>query len=425
MDYSAFLVPVVTIITSQIIVIDLARFRVPFKKLLLFLALELLVQAAVSGSILSILGYDEYVKWFIITVDLPAIITFFLLSKRRDSRDLFTIMVTVFISIAISLPSIALAHLIKGYYNYYNLIRIIIFILLFPVLHFFIRKSYRQLQDELEKGWLIFCTLPFIGFLFLYYQYFNYSIGGNNTVMMMNSATIILIMIVVFWVLHYVFKQLHEKYMVQEQQRILSMQNKAQLDQFEQQKEMSEKMNRRWHDLRHSTQELIELLESGNSYAALAYLKEQRGIVEVPKTDYCLHQAVNSILCLWAERSRKAGIDVEIQTDVPEKLEIDPMELSALFANAFENAYEGCLRLPEHSPKFIKVEAHYNGKRLAVGFSNSCLDDIRFDNDLPVSLKSNGGIGTRSMAYTVLRFHGTSYFGVKDNTFSARFVLNI
>lgn len=425
MDYSAFFVPIVTLITAQITVMDLARFRYPFKKVLFILVLELLVQAVISGSILSILGYDQYVKWFFLTIDLPAFVTFILISERRDARDLFTTMVTVFISIAISIPSLWLAHLINGYYNYYNFVRIVIFSLLFICLHLFVRKPYRQLQDELEKGWGIFSILPAIGFALIYYQYVHYSIKGDNTEMLLNCAAIVLLIVVVFWVLNYVFRQLHEKYLVQEQQRILSMQNKAQLDQFEQQKEMSEKMNRRWHDLRHSTQELIELLESGKNDSALAYLKEQRGMVEVPKVYYCLHPAVNSILCLWAERSRKAGIEVEIRTDVPERLEIDPMELSALFANAFENAYDGCLRLSENERRFIKVDANFNGRRLAVGFHNSCTDGIRFENDLPVSNKSNGGIGTKSMKYTVMRFHGTVYFSAKDNVFSARFILNL
>jgi hypothetical protein len=203
------------------------------------------------------------------------------------------------------------------------------------------------------------------------------------------------------------------------------MQNKAQWDQFEQQREAAEKSNRRWHDLRHNTQELIELLEAGNTPMALTYLKEQRGMNQIPCEVYCMHAAVNSMLRLWAERSRKEGITVEIRADVPEKLEIEPMELSALFANAFENAYEACLRLSDNVPKYIQVDANYNGKRLAIGFTNSCLKDIPFEKDMPLSLKKGGGIGTRSISYTVERFSGTKYFEAKDGVFVARFILKI
>jgi hypothetical protein len=234
-----------------------------------------------------------------------------------------------------------------------------------------------------------------------------------------------LLIVVVFFVLYYVFKQLHEKHLIQEQQRILVMQNKAQLDQFVQQKEITEIENRRWHDLRHSMQELIDLIEAGKVDTALAYMREQRGVEHVTKTNYCLHPAVNSILCLWAERSRRAKIELEICTDIPDKLEIDPMELSTLFANALENSYEGCMRLEEGASKFIKVTARYNGKHLAVGFSNSSLNNIEFENDTPVSAKSGGGIGTRSMIYTIQRFHGTIFFAEKNNVFTTRFILRV
>jgi signal transduction histidine kinase len=425
MDYSAFFVPIVTLVTAQITVLDLARFRFSMKKMYVLLGASLLIQTLVSGSILYFLGYNGYVRWFFITMDLPCILLFLYTAKHRDMRDIFTIMIAIFINFAISLPSLWLTHFLDGYYNLYSLIRIIVFTIIFIPMHLFLRRQYLRLQDELKKGWGIFSILPMICLIFLYYQYMRFSVKGDNANMLLNSVSMSAIIGVVFWVLFYVFKQLHEKYLAQEQQRILTLQNKAQQDQFEQHEEMSEQMNRRWHDLRHSTQELIELLETGNTEAALSYLREQRGMEEVPKTDYCLHPEVNSILCLWVERSRKADIEVEIHTDVPKQLEIDPMELSALFANAFENAYDGCQRIKEGLPKYIKVESHYNGKRLAIGFMNSCIDDIRFENDMPVSAMNGGGIGTRSMKYTVQRFRGTVYFGVKDNVFAARFVLNI
>lgn len=425
MDQSAFILPIVTLVTAQITVLDLGRFRFPLKKMLIILGIQLVAQTLVNGAILLFMGYNEYVRWFVLLIDLPAFLVFLYVSKRRDMRDVFTALITIFINILISIPAIWISHLFEGNYYWYSLVRIVLFIFVFLLLHFFIRERYIQLQDALEKGWGIFSIQPAIGLLFLYFQYLQYGINEKSIPMLFNCIIISLLILVVLWILYYVFKQLHEKYLMQEQQRILTMQNKAQLDQFEQQKEMAELTNRRWHDLRHSTQELIELLEAGEVDAAMAYLKQQRGMAHVPKADYCLHPAVNSILCLWAERSHRAGIALELAMDVPENLKIDPMELSALFANAFENAYEGCLRLPEGAARFIKAEARYNGKQLAVGFSNSCVNNIQFENDLPVSAKSGGGIGTRSMVYTIQRFHGSAFFEAKDNVFTVRFVLKI
>ena len=75
--------------------------------------------------------------------------------------------------------------------------------------------------------------------------------------------------------------------------------------------------------------------------------------------------------------------------------------------------------------KYIKVEANYNGKRLAVGIENSCKDDVVFEKGMPISPRDGGGIGTRSMTYTVQRYHGTIIFIAKDGVFSTRFVINV
>ncbi len=425
MDISTILMPVITLLSAQLIVLELSRLRISSRKLMVILAFELLLQTVVCAAILIHFGYEVYAKCFFFVMDLPACITFYCLSKRRDFRDLFTVLVTIFISFTTSIPSMWASQILGDGYFWYNIIRIVFFGIFISLIHFQLRKRYLQIQDELSQGWGFFCILPLLGLMMLGYQYLVYSRSGNFSHVAVICIFILITVLAVFYVFNYILNQLHEKYMIQEQQRLLVMQNKAQQEQFERQKESAEKSNRRWHDLRHNTQQLIELMEAGNMEQALAYLKEQRGMEQVPQTVYCLHPAVNSILCLWAERSKKAGIEIEIQTDVPEKLLIEPMELSALFSNAIENAFEACNRVVDSSRSFIKVESRYNGKRLAISIMNSCNSEVVFENDMPVSAKTGGGIGTRSMAYTVQRFSGTKFFEVKDGVFTARMILNV
>jgi|GEM_PF-3004018 hypothetical protein len=425
MKYFDLFTPIVTLITAQITVMDLAQFRIKTKKLLLILGIELILQVAVNFLIFIHGGIELYARYYFFTMDLPCILTFAFVAKRRNFCDLFTVLITIFISGIVAMPCMWGEQIFGFSIRWYNLLRVLAFSIVFLFLHFIVRKYYMRLQDEIEKGWGIFSILPFIGSGFMYYKFWQYSMNGDFVSTLTDCSIIIFIMGSVFFVFFYIFRLLHEKYVVQEQKRILSMQNKAQHDQFEQQKEAAEKTNRRWHDMRHHTRELIELLEQGNNEAALTYLKAQVGNDRVSQDQFCMHPAVNSILSLWTERSKMAGIRIDIRTDIPEQLEIEPMELSALFANAFENAYESCIGLANDIQKYIKVEAHYNGRRLGIGFTNSCRKDIRFEDGMPVSSKTGGGIGTRSITYTVKRFHGVSYFEAKDNQFIARFILNV
>ncbi len=425
MNYSALFIPVVTLITAQITVLDLARFRFHARKMLLIVILEFIVQVALNAAVLLFQGLQCYGRLYFITMDIPAILIFYYSSRRRDCRDLFTVLITIFISFAISIPSMGIQKYLGFGYWLYNLLRIIIYTGVIFSLHYFVRKRYLQIQEEIEKGWGVFCILPVIGILLLYYEYLQYSENGDFLRVFGSCSIIAIIMVIVFCVFYYILNELHEKYIVLEQRRTLIMQNKAQRDLFEQQRDAAEKTNRRFHDLRHNMLMLMELLEAGDTKTALTYLKEQQGMGEITKEEYCKHPAVNSILYCWAAKARRADCKVEIHTDVPEQLGIDPMELAALFANAFENAYEGCLRLADHKLKFIRVEANYNGRRLAIGFTNSCTEDICFEGKYPVSSKKDGGIGTKSMDYTVKRYQGSSCFEAKDGVFSARFVLNV
>lgn len=425
MDYSILLTPVVTVITAYITVLDLAQLRFSLKKKIVIISLVSLFQIILNALILFLFGIEMYAKAFLLTIDIPAFTLFYYFSKRRDFRDLFTVTITIFISFVISIPALCIRELFNDIYWYYNISRLLIFAVLFIPMHFLIRKRYKMLQDNIDRGWGFYSLLPIIGIAVLYYQLLKYTINHCFSDIILVCIFIIVMLAIVFFVFYYVFIQLQDKYLVLEQKRILSMQNKAQRTQYEQQKEAVEKANRRWHDLRHMIQELIELLETGDTATAIGYLKEQRGIEYVPMKRYCLHPAVNSILCLWAERSRSADINVTINTDIPEQINMEPMELASLFANAFENAFEGCMRLAGNSYKFIKVESRYSDNTLAIGVTNSCIDDIKFVNDMPVSSKKDGGIGTRSMVYTVQRFSGTKYFEAKEGVFIARFILNI
>lgn len=425
MDYSTIFIPLSTLLISQAMLFNLASFRFPRKKIFLILGIEIAVLVILSSVILLFEGLPVYAKWYVPIMVIPTFFTFFYISKHRDARDLFTIVTTILINFFISTPAMWFAYTYRGGYVYYNFARIVLFAVVFFFIHTFFRKYYLVAQDEIDTGWGVFSILPFLGSMILYYGFMRYSRSGSMEEVLYVCSVTIVLMASVYAVFFYMFFLLHEKNMVQEQGRMLAMQNKAQFDQHVLFKETAEKSNRRWHDMRHNTQAIIDLLESGDTAVALGYLKDQMGMGSVPKEEYCLHPAVNSILCLWVERARKEDIPMEILVTLPKTLAIEPVELSSLFANAIENAYFSCLELAKDVQRFIKVEALYNGKRLAIGITNTCKDSVEFVDDMPVSSKEGGGIGTRSMVYTVKRFHGAYSFNAKDGLFFTRFVLNI
>jgi hypothetical protein len=292
------------------------------------------------------------------------------------------------------------------------------------IVHYFIREKYQLIQREMDKGWGMFSILPTLCIAAMYYQYYRYGFTNKDFMSLLYSNLIILFMLIIFITFFYVFQQLHDRNLLQEQQRILALQSKVQWEMFEYQKEASENANRKWHDFRFHTNNLIELLEEDKIDMALTYLKEQQ-ILDIPENiEYCKHSSVNSILLLWSGRVKKAGISLDIKTEIPQSLNIDPTELSSLFANAIENAYNECECLPEGCAKYITVEANYSEDKLAVMVTNSCQSDIVFRDNLPVS-QNEGGNGTRSIQFIVKKHKGTAFFDARDNQFTFRAILYI
>ena len=425
MNYISILIPLITIVIAMVIIIELGTFRFSKTKLKLIITFSSITQILVSGIVLVFFGIEFYSKWYVVLIVIPTFVTFIYTSSFRDFRDIFTIVTTTFISIVISIPSIWLARYFNNSYIYYNIFRIIIFILVMPIGRKYLLQNYLLLQKEIQKGWLIFSIIPIVGSIVIYYSFYIFN-GKENFMEILYIISISLLVMTIFYiVIFYMFMQLHEKYLIQEQQKILAIQNKAQLDQFISFKESSDESNRRWHDYSHNTEQLIDFLESDEVDDALDYLKKLRKSDVKAIENFCEHTGVNSILVLWNERSLKEDIKMEIKCIIPKELKIDPMELSALFSNAIENAYNACILIPESESRFISVKANYNGKRLAIGIENSCSANINFHNKIPVSKKKGGGIGTRSIIYTIKRFHGAYTFKVKDGVFLARFILNI
>lgn len=421
----AFFVPVITLLIAQVIAVDLGWLRFHGKKLRLLLGLELIIQVLLNAPIILIFGLQVYAKYYVLTMDLPAIVLFFYLSKRRDFSTLYTIFCTIFASLAISFAAIWIINVFDGSYPLYNFVRILLFILSMPILHYYFREKYQIIQREMQEGWGMFCVLPMICISAIYYQNSHYGFANNNYRVMFYSSAMILIMMIIFLTFYYVFQQLQERNQLREQQRILALQNKAQWEMFQYHKDASELTNRRWHDHRFHTNNLIELVEKGEIELALKYLREQQ-LYDLPgNIEYCKHTTVNSILLLWAERAQKAGISIDIKTEIPKSVKIDPMELSALFANAIENAYYGCMCLPKDYSKYICVEAHYTEGSLSIRITNSCQNDIIFQDNLPVSQKEGGGSGTRSIQYIAMRHKGTVVFDARDNQFTFQTVLYV
>lgn len=140
--------------------------------------------------------------------------------------------------------------------------------------------------------------------------------------------------------------------------------------------------------------------------------------------NYCSHPIANSIFNEYANRSKKYDIDISFDVTIPNAIGIDNIALTALFGNLLENALEACLRIPPDQTRKINVRSKLLDKRLRISVENTSVDDVVFKDDLPVTQKSSGGIGTRSILYIAKQYDGDVGFSYSNGLFLSQLVLN-
>lgn len=192
--------------------------------------------------------------------------------------------------------------------------------------------------------------------------------------------------------------------------------------QLELMNESKEQTARIRHDIRHHCLLIEEYIRKGETDKLLSYVKQYRDDVENQQPEcICGNETISNILTVYARRAKKEGIEVAMQVQVPGDIAVRDTDLVAIIANIFENAIHGCMasRLPENK---IHIQVACKGKKIVVQCRNTCGEDVRLKNGVPVSER---GLGISSVLKVVSYYHGETEFLVENGMFIARILLNL
>ena len=174
------------------------------------------------------------------------------------------------------------------------------------------------------------------------------------------------------------------------------------------------------HDLRHHDATLLEYLVNNDTSKAIKYLEESIEVLDTTQiVRYCENSICNTVLRIYARKAIQAEIDFHVVANIPANLSLTDVELNVLFSNLLENAVEACMD-SQLDMRSMRLEAQMGDNGLRIDMSNVVMDHVEFKGKFPISTKSSGGIGTRSIATIVERHHGLLRFEQEDNTFITR-----
>lgn len=184
-------------------------------------------------------------------------------------------------------------------------------------------------------------------------------------------------------------------------------------NELEYEKEYIEHARRIRHDARHHSRILAEYLQDGDMESAKAYIAEYGTSFDSEKVPYwCENKAANALIRMAERHSEASGISFDAKAAIPEKLPLTDPELAIVLGNVLENAINACSSVRNPT---ISMKAVCRDDSLLIEICNSIAKPVQFEDGLPKSSRSDGGIGMKSVV-SVLSDHGAMINFRQSNT---------
>ena len=107
---------------------------------------------------------------------------------------------------------------------------------------------------------------------------------------------------------------------------------------------------------------------------------------------------------------------------------MDAMDLYSLFGNALDNAIESVVQEKDEKKRIISFRVASHGQMLSIHFENYIAHELMFEDDLPVTTKSDKeyhGFGMMSIRHIVEKYGGTLQISTRDNLFQLNILMSI
>jgi len=365
------------------------------------------------------LGHGIIMSVAFFTCTIPSMLLFFLLSEYRDGRFFFLFCLTDTVCFWVLQLTNLLDRLAGETYVVLLLSRLV----LFPVVEYFfwryLRRPYRELQRELDRGWWLFAVIGLVYYLLIMATAVPVDAPLPDAAGLLTLFLVMLLMPLTYMVsLHSLWRQkrMYENARLAETQR-------QDYDALCEKMELGRIYR---HDMRHHLAALEGMLRQGDSGGALQYLRSLSGnLEEFAESAHCANAAVNAVLTAYIMQASNGGCGVDTKLRIPEKLPFEETDICVILANALENAIRACQELPEKRRRIrLEMELTEN-QRLIVSVENPSLRAVAFGPDgLPDVPKREGhGLGLLSVRRVAEKYGGLFRCQWESGCFSLRVVL--
>ncbi len=189
-------------------------------------------------------------------------------------------------------------------------------------------------------------------------------------------------------------------------------------EQYELEQENISLINQKCHDLKHQVRALRDMTGGEEQKR---YLDEIDDAIQIYESNIRTGSKVlDTILTEKSLRCRKDGIQIHCVADGSRMEFMNAVDLYTILGNAVDNAMEAVLKFPDPVKRQIDLLIYRQQNFLVMNISNPCEEDLRYEDDLPVTTKENNGyhgFGLKSVRHTVSQYGGYMTAGAQHGWF--------
>lgn len=292
----------------------------------------------------------------------------------------------------------------------------ILYFIIAYIISRFSKKAYKY-KRVINKYSVLLFLMPVSSILVISsyaYLSFNYNVNKTTNFLFTFSSLIMLISNIIIFIIHERIIDVLIKNTELELEKQKSHINEEYYIELEKQYDSS---NILIHDIKKCLGNIKGLLLQNDNSKAIEYIDsiyDGYDIKQIKK--YSNNKLINVIVSRYAQLCYNNNIEFSADIRDVNFSFIKDSEITTLFDNLFENAFEATKKCPN---KFINIEVDYrNENYIFIKMLNSINNKPLFQNGLPITTKKDKkghGIGIKSILKIVKKYHGNLDYNYVEN----------
>ncbi len=304
-------------------------------------------------------------------------------------------------------------------------------IALISVLGFFMEKKHSAENRDMEFDTQRILGAAVIVGLLYFFSNLSYVVSGTpfTTIysaeffMIRTSSDLMGVMLLYFY--HELLQQTAAKIEEQTLRNMLEMQ----YTQYQVSEESMALVNQKYHDLKHQIAMLRASILEGGNQENTEYLDMMLDEIRQYEAQYKTgNRVLDTMLSTEAMKCQAKDIELTCVCDGEALSFMKPMDISALFGNALDNAIESAEQIEDKGERLIHLSVDRQRGFLRINVENRFAGNRQFRHHLPLTTKSDKnlhGYGVKSMKQIAEKYGGSIRAEAKDGWFNLSILIPI